>query len=218
MQRRAWQWVKFALLIAVVAGAVAVLHACGVPVLQLRPSQVRAYVLSFGWWAPLAYGVVFAQPIVPVPASVMLMAGGLSFGMAGWVLALAAAALRACGQFFIARRLGRGAVETLLGGRLARFDQGIGKRAFETVFWIRVLPNVPFDFQNFGLGLSGVAFKPYLLATLAGLVPAVALWFYIGHHLAEPGSWLKIAVVIIGGFTLLEVTRRCRRPGPGVSS
>jgi uncharacterized membrane protein YdjX (TVP38/TMEM64 family) len=199
MKPARWKWVKLGSLIVGMAGVVGVLQALGVCWRDLTPDQVRAYVLSFGWWAPLMYTLLYAQPIIPLPASVMSMAGGLSFGVArGFVIALAAAMIRACGQFLIARGCGREAVATILKGRLATLDQSLGQKGFWAVLWIRLVPNLPYDFQNFGLGFSQVSFGPFALGTLLALIPGIFLWVYVGHTLTDATQLWKIVVILIG--------------------
>lgn len=51
------------------------LKACGVDLRQITPERVRAFVLSFGIWAPAMYLLVYAQPIILLPATALTMAG-----------------------------------------------------------------------------------------------------------------------------------------------
>lgn len=220
MTARQWQWLKASVLFLVVAGLALLAYQGVIPWRQCTPTAMRSYVLSFGWWSPLVYVAICAQPVVPLPASVMLMAGGLAFGLAqGALMAFGAILCRAIGQFVIARRMGRGAVETLLRGRVAAFDAAAGRNQFETVLWLRVIPNVPFDLQNLCLGLSPVGFRPYALATAIALVPGVAIWVYLGHHLAQPGAWWKIAAMLILPVAIVSGARwmRQRRGGAGIA-
>jgi uncharacterized membrane protein YdjX (TVP38/TMEM64 family) len=146
-----------------------------------------------------------------MPASLVLMAGGLSFGpIAGFLASLIGATLRGCGQFLIAKRCGREAVQTMLKGRWADWDRRIGRHGFWTVFWLRIIPNVPFDFQNFGLGLSNVSFRAFAPATLLGLVPGVFLWVYLGHTLTELRHLWKIIAVLLGILALWALQARLR--------
>ena len=211
MRRATWQWVKLSLLIIGLAGVVALLSFFRIPWAQLTPTQLRTYALSFGWWAPFVYLLIFIQPVVPLPVSVLLLAGGLLFGVLwGTVMGLIAALLRGCGQFLIARTLGRGAVETLLRGRLGAWDARIGKHGFETVLWIRLLPNLPYDMQNFCFGLSQVSFRMFATATLLSLIPNVWLWVYLGHHLTGTGFWWKVCVVLVVPCALWYLLKRYR--------
>jgi uncharacterized membrane protein YdjX (TVP38/TMEM64 family) len=205
------KWLKLLLCIAGLAAVAVAVRACGLQWSDLTPQRVREILRSYGWWAPVIYTVVLAQPFIPLPASIILMAGGLSFGLiAGFLASLIGATLRSCGQFLIAKTCGREAVQAMLKGRWAEWDRRAGRHGFWTVFWIRIVPNVPFDFQNFGLGLSNISFKAFAPATLLGLVPGVFLWVYLGCTLSDPRHLWKIIAALLGVLVLWTLQSRLR--------
>ena len=209
--RTPWKWLKLAGLLMGIGVGVAFAHTHGLSVSDLTPDRVRAYVLSFGWWAPLIFFVLYAQPVVPVPASIMWMAAGLAFGIVGGLLlVLVTTTLRACGQFLLAKRFGREAMEALLKGRLATWERQLGTHAFSAVLWIRLIPNIPYDIQNIGLGLSRVALGPFALATFLGLLPWAMMWVYLGHSMTEATSLWKILLVLMGLAACWALQRRAR--------
>ena len=203
MMRSAWAGV--AALVLVVLGLVWALRAMGIDVTALTPETVRGFVLSFGIWAPAIYLLAYGQPLVPLPASVMTITGGLAFGpLWGTLAAVAGATTRACGQFLIARLLGREAVAALLKGRVASLDARLGRNSFLAVLVIRFVPNLPFDVQNYGLGFSRVRFAPFALATLLGILPWSFAFVYLGDSLIDAANrWkLLLALVIMAGLLL----------------
>ena len=209
------RWVKVGVLLALVLGVGWLARALGVDVTQVSPDKVRAFVLSFGGWAPLIYLTVYGQPIVPLPASVMTVTAGLAFGpFWGTLGALCGATLRACLQFLVARLLGREAVAKLLKGRVAALDQRIGEQGFKAVLLIRLIPNFPYDVQNYGLGFSQVRFIPYALATLLGILPSSFALVYFGHSLTDPKQiWkLALAILLIVGLTFGTSAWKRRHP------
>ncbi|HAM39755.1 MAG TPA: TVP38/TMEM64 family protein [Candidatus Omnitrophica bacterium] len=210
-------WIKWALLTLFIASLAWGLKALGLDVGDLRPERVRSFVLSFGVWAPLIYLGVYGQPVVPLPASVLTITGGLAFGPVwGTLAAVIGSTTRACGQFLIAKVLGREAVIRLLKGHLATVDERIGANGFVTVLMIRLIPNVPFDMQNYGLGFSRVRFGPYALATLLGVIPGSFAFVYLGYSLTDPKQlWkLGVAVFLIIGLIILQRRLKSRRPSP----
>lgn len=218
MTRSAW-WK----LIGFAAGMVALwfgLRAAGVDLFAIRPERVRQFVLSFGALAPLIYLLVYSQPIVPFPASILTIAGGLAFGPVwGTVAAVTGATTRACGQFGVARLLGYDTVAKLLRGRrAAALNDKIRANSFQTVLWIRLIPNVPFDMQNYGLGFSKVRFGPYALATFLGILPSCFVFVYLGYSLTDPRHLWKflLAILLMAGLSFLPRTwsaLRQRRQG-----
>jgi len=175
---------------------------------------VRAFVLSFGIWAPAIYLVTYGQPIVPLPASVMTITGGLAFGpLWGTLAAVVGGTTRACTQFGVARLLGRDAVAKLLRGRAASLNASLGRDSFRAVLLIRLIPNFPFDIQNYGLGFSQVRFGPFALATLLGIVPASFAFVYLGYSLTDPKqAWkLLLAILVLVGLMLAQGAWKQRR-------
>lgn len=189
----------------------------GFDVTRVTPEKIRILIRSFGMWAPLVYLLGYAQPIVLMPASVLSMAGGLVFGPVwGTLAALCGSTLRACTQFGLARLLGRETIAKWLKGRAAALDARINASGFYTVLVIRLVPNVPFDLQNFGLGFSMVRFSSYLAATVAGLIPSSIAFAYCGAALTDPRQramlWVVMGLLIISTLApIVWKSRRARR-------
>ena len=191
-------WLKLGLLALFLAGLGWILRLLGFDITKITPERVRDYVLSFNGWAPAIYLLVYAQPIVPLPASLMTITGGLAFGpFWGTLAALGGATVRACGQFGIARLLGRDAVAKLLKGRVASLNAKIGENSFQAVLLVRLIPNFPFDIQNYGLGFSRVRFLPFALASFLGMVPGSFAFVYLGYSLTDPKQIWKLALAIL---------------------
>jgi len=209
--------VKLGGFILVVLGISWGLRVAGFDVTQISPERVKTFMLSFGFWAPAIYLAVYGQPIIPLPASIMTIAGGLAFGpLWGTLAALCGATTRACGQFLIARLLGREAVARLLKGQAAALDQKIAANGFTTVLLIRLIPNIPFDMQNYGLGFSQVRFGPYAVATFLGMIPGSFAFVYLGYSLTDlRQAWkLVVAIAVIVGLILAQRQYAKRRMSP----
>ena len=200
-------WIKLGIFCALLLVLWFGLKAAGIDLTQMTPERVRAFVLSFGAFAPLAYLVTYGQPIVPLPASVMTLTGGLAFGpFWGTAAAVSGATVRACGQFLIAKLLGRVAVEKLLKGKLAHLDQQVGEHGFKAVLLVRLIPNFPFDMQNYGLGFSRVRFGAYALGTFLGVIPGSFAYGYLGYSLTDlRNAWkILIATLLIVGLIFAQ--------------
>jgi len=204
--------VRVSLLVIVVGGAVWGLRALGFDPRQLSPDRVREFVLSFGAWTPAVYLLTYGQPIIPLPASVMTGLAGVVFGK-GWgvVAAVTGATIRASTEFLVARLLGREAVSRLLKGRIAAVDQQLGENSFKAVLLIRLIPNVPFDMQNYALGFSRVRFGPYVLGTFLGILPGCFAFVYLGYSLTDPKQIWKLGVAILLIAGLMAATSAWKR-------
>ena len=207
-------WLQLGAFVLLVVGLIWGLRTLGVDVTKVTPEKVRSFVLSFGMWAPAIYLLTYGQPIVPLPASVMTIAGGLAFGpLWGTLAALAGATTRACTQFGVARWLGREAVAKLLKGRAASLDTALSNNSFKAVLLIRLIPNFPYDVQNYGLGFSQARFAPFALATALGIIPASFAFVYLGYSLTDPAQiWkLLVAILVIVGLMLAQRAWKPRR-------
>ena len=224
MMRR-WTWLKCGVLALMLMSVLWLVYGAGADLSRLAPARIREMILSFGLLAPLIYLLGYGQPIVPLPASVVIAGAGLAFGpMWGTVLALAGSTLRASTQFVMARWLGRDTISRLLKGRAASFDHQLRVRSFQAVLWTRLIPNLPFDLQNYGFGVSGVRFGPYVAASALGLLPITVVLVCVGASLTEFRSlWTLLALLIAVAGAVVAVRlgwrrrsgmRLTRRPNP----
>ena len=220
VRKRISNGVKGAVFVLLIVGLGWLMKLLGFDVTTLTPERIGTFVRSFGVWAPLVYLVGYGQPIVPLPASIMTITGGLVFGpLWGSLAALTGATIRACTEFLVARLLGREAVAKLLKGKIASLDQKLGENSFKAVLLIRLIPNLPFDVQNYGLGFSRVRFWPYVIASFFGILPGCFAFVYLGYSLTDPKQiWkLGLAIALIVGLMLAtSAWKRRQAPSTGV--
>jgi uncharacterized membrane protein YdjX (TVP38/TMEM64 family) len=214
----------YAFLPAVRQGVDAGVRALSAPDGRDAVDAFRSYLLGFGPWAPLASAalMVLQSLVAPLPAFVVTFANGLLFGWArGALLSWSSAMVGAALCFWIARALGRPAVERLAGGGAAveqadRFFERHGERA---ILLARLLPFVPFDAVSYAAGLTTTGFRPFLVATGLGQLPATLLYSYLGE--SASGS----VRILFWGFSLVAAAmvllwiagarRQALRPGRG---
>ena len=186
--------------ILVVLGVAAVLSATPLGQRVWTPDEVRQLIRSFGSWAPVIYMVFYSvRPFVLLPAGLLTVVSGLVFGpLWGTIYTVIGATVCAAWEFIVARRYGRRAVASVLRGRAVAIDQRVGEQGFKTVLLIRLIPNVPYDVQNYSLGLTQISFRDYIVATALGMIPASLLAATIGHSLKEWRQlWLVVAVLLM---------------------
>ena len=205
-------WVKIGVLVLIIVGVGWLAKAAGLDVRQMTPERIRQFILSFGVWAPLVYILAYAQPIVPLPASVMTGLAGAAFGKwQGTVVALTGATLRASTEFLVARMLGRDVVAKLLKGKVAALDQKLSENSFKAVLLIRLIPNLPFDVQNYGLGFSQVKFLPYVVASFFGMLPGCFAFVYLGESITNPKQIWKLLLAVLLVVGLMAATSAWKR-------
>lgn len=222
MRRSLW---KPLLLVALIAGGLVLVRGPLAPYVQ--PARIAEFFRALGdpWWAPAALVAAYALgTTLGVPGTVLTFAGGAIFGFAwGSVWNWLGASLGALLAFAAARTLGRGFVARVLRGRVAALDERIGARGFQTVFYLRLIPLIPFNGLNFGAGLTRVRFRDYALATVLGIIPGTVIYTYFadailrGSQEARGRALLHFSIAAGGliAFTWITdlVRRRLQRRG-----
>lgn len=174
-------------------------------------------------WVGPAFSLAYAAAVaVALPASVLTLLAGAAFGFARGVLWVTVGAnLGASGGFWIARRLGRSALEGFFGPRLGAFDRITDAAGFSGVLTLRLLPVAPFSLLNFAVGLTPIAWADYALATVIGILPGTVIYVFFADALltgsAAAGHVARVRALAAGlllvGFTLLTrwiLARRAR--------
>jgi len=147
------------------------------------------YLRSFGLWAPVVSAalMVLQSVAAPIPAFLLTFANGMLFGWfwgaaLSWSSAMAGAAL--C--FWLARVLGRPAVERLAGGSaiLLTTDRFFRRFGTHSILVARLLPFVSFDVVSYAAGLTPMRFSRFLIATGIGQMPATLLYSWLGQSVS----------------------------------
>src|SRR3972149_3685572 len=130
----------------------------GIGFKNLTPSKIREYLLSFGMVkGALVYLAIYTfsiRPFVPIPPTLYTFAGGFTFGPI-W-----------------------GMVLTVTGAKL---NERLKDSCFKTLLIIRTSPvGPPFDLVSYASGVLRIPFWSHFVATMVGVIPAVAVYSYFG--------------------------------------
>lgn len=147
--------------------------------------RLDAWFDGLGWWAPLAFVVLWVvASVFFLPGLPVTIAGGLVFGAVwGTVWTTIGANLGAVAAFLIGRYAARGMVEGMLekNRALKKIDDGVKNQGWRMLLITRLVPIFPFNIQNYVYGLTDIPLKTYVLVTLPCMVPAtVAFNFAAG--------------------------------------
>ncbi len=157
-------------------------------------TALQGRVEAMGPWALALYPLLMAAcNVLLLPGGVLIAGAGLLFGL--WWGALVVQTgnlLGAAAAFFISRRFGRGWLEQKLrrSARLAAFDEAIAREGWRVVFFSQLHPAAPSSLLNYLYGVTRLRFWPCMFWILAGQLPGVFLYTYLGT-LAQLG--LKVA-------------------------
>ncbi|HLX10010.1 MAG TPA: VTT domain-containing protein [Thermoanaerobaculia bacterium] len=181
---------RFLLLPLLLAGAWAVVRWTPLAGYLSGPALAAAIGrLRQSWWAPalLVGGYLVLSPL-GVPATPLMIAGGVVFGgPAGSLYNVAGVILGGAASYFLGRLLGRDFVRHVVGRRLRKVEQAIGRRGFWNLVAVRFLP-LPFPLINYGAALAGVRPATFLATTAIGITPTVTIYTFFFAALARAAA------------------------------
>ena len=185
---------------------------------QFTSDNLELFIRGFGPLGALIYALAyFLGSPIPFLAPILAAAGGLLFGpVSGTALAILASTATSLLPFMIARRLGRGWVETKLkGSRLDDLLQKANRGGFTFILLLRLVPLMPWELQNYVAGITQVKLPTYLAATLLGCAPLSVALVILGAAAKQPTSWQFYAALALTGAVvavpLVTVWVRSRR-------
>jgi uncharacterized membrane protein YdjX (TVP38/TMEM64 family) len=182
----------------------------------LRQGDVaRAWINSFGAWAPLAYITLFALQILiaPMPGQFMGVMGGYVFGVfLGSLYSITGLTIGAGLALVLARRYGRPLLERFFDrAQLKQWERKLYMRSPVNWGLLFVFP-VP-DLVFYLAGLSSIPLLRLLPAVIAGRGLGLLFANVVGGLTAHlPPEWVvvKWAVLVVIGLILYRQERKLR--------
>jgi len=179
--------------------------------------SLHGWIDDLGVLGPVVYGLIYVTAtVLLIPGSILTIAAGVFFGLwFGAVIVSASSTAGAAIAFLIARYLARRRVASVAQAhpKFKAIDKAIGDGGWKIVALLRLSPAVPFNAQNYLLGLTPVRFPAYVLTSWIAMLPGTFLYVYIGHvtalaALGEPRRMTTIEWIMlgIGGLATVTVT------------
>lgn len=141
-------------------------------------------VAEWGAWGVAAFiGVYALAAVALIPGSVLTLGAGFAFGIGPGMIAVSAAStLGAALAFLVSRYLARERVRKKFehNAKVRAVDRAVAEQGWKIVALLRLSPAFPYTALNYILGLTGVKFGHYVLASWAGMLPGTLLYVYIG--------------------------------------
>lgn len=174
---------------------------------QIDIDAIKAYILSFGVWAPvISFLLMVLQSLAaPLPAFMLTFANAALFGwvkgaLLSWSSAMAGAVL--C--YYIAKLYGRSAVEKLVNRfALAEADKFFSRYGKYAILIARLLPFISFDIVSYAAGLTSISFWEFFWATGLGQLPATVIYSYVGDMLVGSARTFVFGLLILFSMTVM---------------
>ncbi len=165
-----------------------------------RPKEFKAYVLSWGQWAPLVFmGLQILQVVLaPIPGEATGFLGGFIFGFApGFLYSTAGLTIGSFVNLIIGRYLGRRIVERFLPpALLQRFDFLLRVKAIFLIFLLFVIPGFPKDYLCLVLGMSRLPLRLLLITAAVGRIPGTLILSLQGANLYSE-KYLQVILITV---------------------
>jgi uncharacterized membrane protein YdjX (TVP38/TMEM64 family) len=209
---------------ALTALAIAFFSRVGWDWLRSAPHWIQAMPgLMANSWPAFALGQILVAASGILPASLIAIMAGATFGL-GWGIVISAASTMLGGwlAFLLSRSVLRRFIERWVDSHsaMARLDQGMTQEGWRLVMLLRVSPVMPFAMTSYGLGLTRISQRDFLLGTAASL-PALVGYVAIGalgqrglmQGQGGIGHWLAIlagvAVIVYALSRLRKAMVQC---------
>lgn len=173
---------------------------------SMNIEEIVNYIRSYGIYAGgiSFFLMIFQSLAAPLPAFLITFANAAIFGwwkgaILSWVSSMAGATV--C--FYIARLLGRDAVEKLVSKfAMESFDNFFVKYGRYTILICRLLPFVSFDYISYGAGLTSMGFLPFFIASGIGQLPATLIYSYVGGMLTGGTQMFVTGLLILFAISI----------------
>lgn len=171
--------------------------------------EIIQWIDGLGWLAPFLFLITYClATLLLLPTMILTLAGGAIFGpVIGLILNLIGATTGAAFAFLITRYLTH---RWVLKNRNEKFQQliaGVDEKGWMFVAFLRLIPVIPFNLVNYGMGITSIKFRLYLIATFFFLIPAEIIYTYCGYAgmdaLLQPGHFYRNAGIVFLAIAIL---------------
>lgn len=136
------------------------------------------------YWGPVLLTVIASLwAVLCLPGPIILGFIGTAYSshpILGLIIAVTADSVAEVVGFLVARHLGRDMVTDWLEDKpwFQWLEEQAEERGAYGVFVIRMMPFFPNSLANYALGLSALRFWPYLIASILGSIPNLAVYIF----------------------------------------
>lgn len=178
-------------------------------IFQKYATEIIAWVDRLGWLAPILFLIIYClATIMFLPTMVLTLAGGAIFGpLFGTTLNLLGATLGAVCSFLITRHLISNWFSRKKGEKLGKLIDEVDQKGWMFIALLRLFPIIPFNIVNYGLGVTGIKFRTYLLTTFIFLIPPEIIYTYFGYAgmdlLLKQETLYRNSGIIVSGIAII---------------
>lgn len=182
-------WLKPLVLVAILAGLVAILYQTGAFRFFMSRERLRAFIDSLGMWGFAGFIVLQVVQVVaaPIPGEATGLLGGYLYGpVIGVLLSTVGLTAGSFAAFSLSRLFGRPLTEMLVPrATLERFNYLLHHKGAFLIFLLFLIPGFPKDILCYILGLGPLAALEFLLIATSGRLLGTVLLTVSGAFLRK---------------------------------
>lgn len=194
------------IILSLIAGY-AMLSSTGAMTLLENSAALKQWILKTGNAGPLVIigFMIIAIVMSPIPSAPVALAAGALYGhTAGTLYIVIGSGIGAVIAFYISRLAGTVSLHHWVDKRLTKTMLGSQNTLMTIVFVSRLMPFISFDIVSYAAGVTPLKFWRFIIATLAGIIPASFLLAHFGSELVSGESQrIGITVLLLGGVSLI---------------
>lgn len=144
---------------------------------------LQHWLRELGAWGVVIFAAILIfVTFLPAPDWPLPIAAGYVYGVWAFPLTYGCIAVASTIAFLAARHMVRDRIRAFLARRpkYRAVDKAVAKEGWQVVVLLRLSPMVPFNLQNYALGVTAIPFREYLGATLIGIIPGLVIYVYFG--------------------------------------
>lgn len=166
------------------------------------PEDIRDFIQKKGILAPIVYVLLLSLlPLLLFPDSVLVIAGGMLFGLVrGTILTSIGSLIGGVIAFLISRAFGSKVVRKITKKDLVLFEKYKGYSGFFIILLLRLIPLFPFKVVSYSAGLTDMKLRDFCLATVIGSLPGIIVYTNLGDKANDFGSkgfYVSVVLVVL---------------------
>ncbi len=171
----------------------------------INPEIIKTYIEGYGVWVPIIFCLLYLIAVfIPYAGTAMTIVGGLLFTpLFGTALVITISSLGSVFPFLIAKKHGRKRIKAKIEKtKYKKYLNHTDKNSFMFILYMRLIPLIPYELQNYIAGLLDISISKFILATFIGLLPGTFFLIYLGNTLTDiqPSK-----LIILGIISLIAI-------------
>ncbi len=181
--------------------------------------RMREWVAGFGVWGPLVLMVAYLVQMFAfaVPSWLLIVVTVVAFGpLWGGVLSVMGIGLAASVAYGLGLALSELTLRRMLGEKAERLMRGyLDRYGFWVVVIFRLAPFLSNDIISYVAGLTAMAYRSFIVATILGITPLIVLIAILGESNERlRNGFLVVSIVSLIGFAIYIWWNQRQRQAP----